>query len=77
VHETPDLKVQLYLARLMLRARSIGAPHIEIRVGGGRHGEARALEVRAQVIEEVRSPVRSRMPQGLPLPSWAGRGQVQ
>jgi hypothetical protein len=52
VHDTPDLKVQFYLPRLLVGARSIGPPHIEDSVACFLDDEARALEVRAQVIEE-------------------------
>ena len=52
VHDVPDLKVQLYLPRLLVGARSIGPPHIEVSVACFLDDEARALEVRAQVIEE-------------------------
>jgi hypothetical protein len=52
VHDAPDLKVQLYLPRLLLGARGVGPPHIEVSVACFLNDEARALEVRTQVIEE-------------------------
>ena len=52
VHDVPDLKVQLYLPSLLVGARSIGPPHIEVGITCFLNDEARALEVRAQVIEE-------------------------
>jgi hypothetical protein len=52
VHEPPDLKVQLDLPSLLLGARSIGPPHIEVGIACVLNDEARALEMSAQVIEE-------------------------
>jgi hypothetical protein len=52
VHDMPDLKVHLYLPRLLLGTRSIGPPHIEVVIACFLDDEARALEVRAQVIQE-------------------------
>ena len=52
MHDAPDLKVQLDLPSLLVGARSIGSPHIEVGIACALDDEARALEVRAQVIEE-------------------------
>ena len=52
LHSAPDLQVQLYLQSLLLGARSIWPPHVEVGVARALNDEARALEVRAQVIEQ-------------------------
>jgi hypothetical protein len=52
VHDASDLKVHLYLPSLLLGARSIRPPHIEVVIACFLNDEARALEVRAQVIQE-------------------------
>ena len=48
----PDLQVRLDLPSLLLSARSIGSPYVEVGVARALNGEARALEMRAQVIEQ-------------------------
>jgi hypothetical protein len=52
VHDAPDLKVQFYLPRLLLGARRVWPPHVEVVIACFLNDEARALEVRTQVIEE-------------------------
>jgi hypothetical protein len=52
VHDAPHLKVQFYLARLLVGARGVGPPHIEVGIACFLNDEARVLEVRAQFIEE-------------------------
>jgi hypothetical protein len=52
VHDAPDLKVHLYLPSLLVGARGVGPPHIEVVIACFLHDEARALEVSAQFIEE-------------------------
>ena len=52
MHDVPDLKVQLYLPRLLLGTRGVWPPCVEVAIACFLNDEARALEVRAQVIEE-------------------------
>ena len=52
VHDAPDLKVQRYLPRLLLGTRRVWPPYVEVVIACFLNDEARALEVRSQVIEE-------------------------
>jgi hypothetical protein len=51
-HNAPDLQMQLYLQGLLLGARSVWPPYVEVAVARALNNEAGPLEVSAQVVEQ-------------------------
>jgi hypothetical protein len=53
LHDAPDLQVELDLTSFLRGARGVVPPYVEGGVACAFNGEARTLEMSAQVVEQV------------------------